>query len=95
MNIGLVLALALNEDTIMSVVSLVFIFGMVVQIKKILASKDTSAFSHTLIWGNSLALIVIFSCMFSLGLIFSGSILILQALAWAIIGFLKIRYEKE
>jgi uncharacterized protein with PQ loop repeat len=84
-----------NEDTIMSSVSIIFIIGMVAQIKKIILTKDTSAFSYTLIWGNTFSLSVICSCMFSLGLVFSGSVLILQCLSWASIGILKLICERK
>jgi uncharacterized membrane protein YciS (DUF1049 family) len=79
----------------MSAVSLIFIYGMVVQIKQILNTKDTSSFSYTLIWGNTFALSVICGCMFSLGLIFSAVILVVQILSWAAIGFMKMSYDKK
>lgn len=94
MDVVLLSEILINEDTIMSFVSLVFIFGMIIQIKKIIQTKDTSSFSYTLIWGNTVALSVICGCMFSLGLIFSAIVLTGQAVSWATIGFFKLYYEK-
>jgi len=82
------------EDWIMGLSSVIFLFGLSVQIKKILKTKDTSAISYMLAGGNSLALFLYVFCMASLNLWLSAITLFFQFTLWGTVFFLKYYFEK-
>ena len=82
------------EDWIMGVSSLIFLFGLSAQIRKIIKTKDTSAISYLLAGGNTTALILYVFCMASLNLWLSAITLLIQGSLWGTVLWLKYYYEK-
>ena len=82
------------QDTIMGLTSIIFVVSLFIQFIKVLKTKNTTSFSYYLTFGNSIALAIMCACMFSVGLHFSASVLVLQGLLWLSIGILKIKYER-
>ena len=83
----------MNEDLIMGLTSIIFVVSLTLQLIKILKTKDTTSFSYSLTFGNTIALFILCVCMFSLHLYLSASVLTLQTILWGSIAFLKLKYE--
>lgn len=81
------------QDTIMGITSIIFVVSLFMQILKILKKKDTSSFSYFLTFGNTLALVILCACMFSLELYLSATVLTIQCILWGVVSFLKLKYE--
>lgn len=81
------------QDTIMGITSIIFVISLFMQILKILKTKDTSSFSYFLTIGNTLALVILCVCMFSLELYLSATVLTLQCILWGIVSVLKLKYD--
>lgn len=83
----------LIQDTIMGLTSIIFVVSLSMQILKILKTKDTSSFSYFLTIGNTLALVILCACMFSLELYLSATVLTLQCILWGTVSVLKVKYD--
>lgn len=82
------------EDWIMGLSSIIFLLGLMIQIRKIIKTKDTSAISYTLAAGNTTALFLYVFCMASLNLWLSAITLFFQFTLWGTVLWLKYYYEK-
>ena len=80
------------QDIIMGWISLIFVFSLTIQLIKIIRTKNTESFSYFLTFGNALGLFILFGCMISLGLWFSGSVLLVQGTLWLTVGLLKLKW---
>lgn len=82
-------------DLIMSLASIFFILGVLLQNIQMYKTKDATSMSYGLAFCNSFALTIVVLCMFGLGLWLSATVLSIQTVLWYSILFMKIIYERR
>ena len=81
------------QDIVVGGVSFMFLIGIMTQIYKCMTTKDTKAFSWTMVVSTMLGMIGLTISMFSLGLMFSGAMNFGQFIAWATLLILKMKFD--
>lgn len=81
------------QDIVIGLVSLMFLVGIMAQLRKAIISKDMSSFSWVLIGSTMFGMILLTICMFSLGFLLSAAANFAQFVAWACLLMIKLKVE--
>jgi hypothetical protein len=81
------------QDMVIGGVSFMFLIGLLVQIRKSFRTKDTTAFSWTMILSTMIGMVGLTISMFSLDMVFSGTMNFAQFIAWSVLFFTKMVNE--